>query len=470
MNNHPTGVRILLVDLLKQCHELDQGAVSLSLLTQSFPGGNLHVENQVDFDPSRVPWLPDVILFRSDTTVPGSVFSHVRVRQKWPSVYMVGLLCVHDEPPVQDIWKLTNEMDDFLFCPYRTVELVSRVQRLLFRKKVWRPETDENSARERLQTDSLIGESACFLRLLENVPRFARSDATVLILGETGTGKELFAKAIHDQSRRNGKPFVAINCGAVPDQLFENELFGHARGAYTTATSPQQGLVGAAEGGTLLLDEVDDLTDSAQTKLLRFLQDRTYHCLGSPQERRADVRILAATNSDLAQLVARERFRPDLYHRLNVLSFSIPALRERMEDIPLLATHFVNRYQREYGVPSLRLAPSAVRRLMAYHWPGNVRELEGVLQRAVVMSSSSILDSEDLSLPADQSESLPESSWRGTKSRMIERFEQAYLKSLLRAYEGNLTRAARAAGTDRRAFQRLVRRYGLDRESFRPSV
>jgi DNA-binding NtrC family response regulator len=287
-------------------------------------------------------------------------------------------------------------------------------------------------------------------------------------LGETGTGKELFAKAIHDHSRRRDKPFVAINCGAVPEQLFENELFGHVKGAYTTATARQQGVVAAAQGGTLLLDEVDGLTASNQVKLLRFLQDRMYRTLGCPYAQRADVRILAASNADLGELVERKHFRSDLYHRLNVIPLSIPALRERIEDIPLLAVHFANLYQREFGHPRRCLAPSAIRTLLGYHWPGNVRELEGVIQRSLLMSTNAMLGSEDIALPLKRADLPIEGSLKTAKIRMIQRFEQAYLKNLLTACEGNLTRAARAAGADRRVFQRLVRRYGFERESFTP--
>jgi DNA-binding NtrC family response regulator len=312
-----------------------------------------------------------------------------------------------------------------------------------------------------------VGESACFLRVIEKISPLARSEATVLILGETGTGKELFARAIHYHSPRKGKPFIPVNCGALPDHLVENELFGHTKGAFTDASSAEKGLLAEAEGGTLFLDEIDTLSASAQVKLLRFLQDREYRPLGSAKSRIADVRIIAATNADLRQQVQAKRFREDLYYRLKILSLSLPPLRERVEDIPLLATHFLTRYGSQYGQGSVRLSSGALQKLRAYPWPGNVRELEGVIQQAVILASSSTLRPDDLDLPSPYPSRVSEGdSFREAKTQAIGQFERAYLIDLLATHEGNVTRAAKSAGKERRAFQRLLQKYDLNRCAF----
>jgi DNA-binding NtrC family response regulator len=321
---------------------------------------------------------------------------------------------------------------------------------------------------EKFQFGSLVGASASFRNVVAKVPPLAASDATVLISGETGTGKELFALAIHHHSPRKGNLFIPVNCGALPEQLVENELFGHAKGAFTGAFAREAGLLAEADGGTLFLDEVDSLNASAQAKLLRLLQAGEYRPLGSSKSVKANVRILVATNADLKQQVQARLFRQDLYHRLNVLSLHIPPLRERVEDISLLAVHFLTRYASQFGRGSLRFSSPAMDKLLAYHWPGNVRELEGVIQRAVILSSSPVLQPEDLDLPfSAQSGSHSELSFQESKACALRQFERAYATNLLTAYCGNVTRAAKAAGMDRRTFQRLLKKYGLDRGSFR---
>jgi two-component system response regulator AtoC len=289
----------------------------------------------------------------------------------------------------------------------------------------------------------------------------------VLITGETGTGKELFARAIHYAGPRKGKPFVPVNCGALPDHLVENELFGHARGAYTDAASGQQGLVAESEGGTLFLDEVEALSPAAQAKLLRFLQDYEYRQLGSPKTHRADVRVIAATNVDLKAEVEAQRYREDLFYRLSVLLLRIPALRDRGEDIPLLARHFARRYARRQGRPQPHFSDDAVACLMAHGWPGNVRELEAVVQRSVLMARSGTLEAEDIELLAGEpGERSTLRAFQEAKSSAIDSFERSYLTRVLTVHAGNISEAARAAGTDRRALQRLMRKHGIDRRLF----
>ena len=283
-----------------------------------------------------------------------------------------------------------------------------------------------------------MGQAECFVRQVNKIPLFASADAPVLIAGETGTGKELFARAIHYHSARNGKPFVPVNCAALPDQLFENEMFGHVRGAFTSAFAHQQGLVAEADGGTLFLDEIDTLSPAAQTKLLRFSQDRQYRPLGSAKSVVADVRIIAATNTDLKRHVEERRFREDLYYRLNILSLSIPPLRERLVDVPALVAHFVRQAASEAGRGPMSVSPSALQRLVRYAWPGNVRELEGIIQRAVVLSPSRVLEAEhlDLPLPPGRHATHGAASLREAKACAVSDFERSYLMELLAASQG----------------------------------
>jgi DNA-binding NtrC family response regulator len=288
--------------------------------------------------------------------------------------------------------------------------------------------------------------------------------ATVLIGGETGVGKELFARAIHYNGERRSRPFIPINCSALPDHLFENEVFGHARGAYTDAGSAEKGLLGEAEGGTVFFDEIDTLAPSSQAKLLRLLQDREYRPLGSSKSLVADTRVIAATNMDLRELVAEHRFREDLFHRLNVLSLRVPPLRDRLADIPLLATHFLGRYAAQYNRGNLRFSPSALRKMLSYSWPGNVREMEGLLHRAVVFGTGGTVEASDIELPmAAGAARAPAAS---AKDDAMGEFERGYLVNLLAEHHGNVSHSARAAGKDRRTFQRLLRKHGIERLAF----
>lgn len=328
-------------------------------------------------------------------------------------------------------------------------------------------------------SEVLIGSSEAFLRVLRKIPRLASSDATVLITGETGTGKEVVAKAIHAASPRGEAPFIPVNCGALPEDLVENELFGHARGAYTGAALPGKGLLAEAEGGTLFLDELNSLSLSAQAKILRFLQNREYRVLGSTRLLHANVRIIAATNVDLTTELLTGRFRADLYHRLHVLSVEMPPLRSRREDVPLLAEHFARIFARQYGKDGARFSPEALEALQRHAWPGNVRELQSVVERAVLLASDHALREEDFGLavgagspsPAGTAdESAPAVTgpagtevFREAKARMIRQFERSYLVQVMAAVDGNVSHAARLAGMQRRDFQRLLRKHDVRR-------
>ena len=327
---------------------------------------------------------------------------------------------------------------------------------------------------------ALIGTSKSFLQATGMIPILSASKSTVLISGETGTGKELFARAIHYSGERRGKPFVPVNCAALPDPLIENELFGHSKGAFTGALMDKQGLFHEADGGTLFLDEINSLSQAVQSKLLRVLQDSEFRPLGSTKSRTVDVKVIAATNTDLRHLVETREFREDLFYRLNVLSVTLPPLRDRKEDIFLLAEHYVKVYAKEFGKEAPTLGRTAKAKLLGHSWPGNVRELQGIIQRAVAMGSEGMLEAHDLDLPGDEgldpagptmtlvSRGMISNScnFKAMKARVIEEFERAYLSDLLSTHNGNVSKAARAAGKERRAFQRLLQKHGLDRRIY----
>jgi len=354
---------------------------------------------------------------------------------------------------------------DFLFEPYSDEELLARLQRARGQAPVPFDLPAQMTAAQRLARN-LIGASPAFVAQIERLNRYAECDATVLILGETGTGKEIFARALHYVSARAADPWVAINCGAIPHDLVEDELFGHVRGAYTTAHAQRNGLVKEAEGGTLFLDDVDCLPLPAQAKLLRFLQEREFRPVGSNVVLRADVRVIAASNRDLGRLADRGEFRKDLYFRLNVLPLTLPPLRERRDDIAMLALHFVRHFARELKRPIDGLTPRALARLLGHDWPGNVRELQHVIERATILARKTKLDAGDLDCGRPDA-ALHEGSFRSLKARVVEDFERGYIAQLLSANEGNVTRAARAAGKNRRAFFELMRKHHIASDAFR---
>jgi DNA-binding NtrC family response regulator len=331
------------------------------------------------------------------------------------------------------------------------------------------------SLREKRGLGTLIGRAPVFRRAIEKIPSIAQSDATALICGETGTGKELVARAIHYLSPRAAFPFIAVGCGALPDTLLEDELFGHERGAFTDARLGRPGLIAQGEKGTIFLDEVGTLTPRAQAALLRVLQDRTYRVLGSCREEQADVRFVAATNAPLRQRVETGTFRADLYYRLCVFTISLPLLRDRREDIPLLAAHFLKKHASP-DRPGLWLSPAARAALLAFDWPGNVRELEHAILRALQVCQANVIEVEDLGLPLETSHppsaailgSWIPSSFKAMKKVSVDTFERDYLAHLMAAHHGNVSRAALAAGKERRELGRLLKKHRLDPKAFAP--
>lgn len=346
-----------------------------------------------------------------------------------------------------------------------------------------------NSSVQLIAKLNLLGESPAFVRLLEQIQRFARCDVTVLIDGETGTGKELAARAIHYLSARGEGPFIPINCGSMPDALISSEMFGHSRGAFTDAREARQGLIAQAEGGTLFLDELETLSTRGQVALLRFLQDHEYRPLGAAQARNANVRVIGATNADLAELSRQGEFRQDLMYRLNVLTLEVPPLRERGDDTLVLARAFLRTLCARYQMAERTLSADAISALRRYDWPGNVRELENLIHREFLLEDEIELrlaalprtardgDAErrvafrrrgDLPhLGASLSSGVAAAAFREAKAQAIAEFEREYVRELLQRAGGNVSLAARLAGKERSRFNRLVRKYQLVAREFR---
>jgi len=310
--------------------------------------------------------------------------------------------------------------------------------------------------------EDIVTRSPLMLRLLEQVKMVAQSDVSVLINGQSGTGKEVVAQAIHAASPRAGKAFIAINCGALPEQLLESELFGHAKGAFTGAVSSREGLFQAAAGGTLFLDAIGAMPLSLQVKLLRVLQERKVRPLGSNRDLDIDVRIISATHRDLQKAMAKNEFREDLYYRLNVVNLKIPALNERAEDIPLLANHLLREAAQRHKPFVRSFSTDAMKRLMTASWPGNVRQLVNVIEQCVALTSAPV-----------SSEALVEQALEGentalpTFAEARNQFELHYLRKLLQITKGNVTQAARMAGRNRTEFYKLLSRHELDANDFK---
>lgn len=369
----------------------------------------------------------------------------------------------------------------FLTKPFRSSDEVA----LTIRKAVeHRRLRDRNVALERrLQRTEkfgdLIGSSQRMRDVYERATGVAGTSSTVMIVGESGTGKELTARAIHARSTRSNNRFVAVNCSAIPENLIESELFGHVRGAFTGATTTRQGLFENADGGTLFLDEIGDLPALAQVKVLRALQEGEVRRVGSDETRTVDVRVIVATNVDLRDRINEGRFRQDLFYRLSVVEIALPSLRERAEDIPILAYHFLQKHAEASRSDVRRISPEALTSLQSRAWPGNVRELENAIQHAIVFCRGPTILPGDLpaaaanetamSRPAAVTSMLADLPYRSAKERALEDFERAYFTTLLHRTGGNVSEAARQAGLDRSNFRRALRRAKVRAISTEPS-
>lgn len=334
--------------------------------------------------------------------------------------------------------------------------------------------TNKVATREELDArydfKNLIGNDPKLLRLLELIGRIAATDASVLITGESGTGKELIAEAIHHNSHRRTEPLVKVNLGGIPAQLFESEMFGHVRGAFTDAKQDRKGRFEMAAGGTIFLDEIGDLDSSAQVKLLRVLQDRTYEVLGSSQTRTVDVRVVSATNRNLAEMVAHGQFREDLLYRLNLIAIHLPSLRERAGDIPLIAASFLENLAKVYRRSELSISEAAMRWLQSQPWPGNIRQLRHVIERALLVSGKNTLEREDFELMMamdaraetheETQDALPQ-----VGAMTLDDIERAMIVKALKHHDGNISRVAEALGLSRAALYRRFEKFGINQSS-----
>jgi two-component system response regulator HydG len=340
-------------------------------------------------------------------------------------------------------------------------ELFHRIDQALEKKALRREnENLRHQVQSRYSMPGIIARSAEMQRVLELCARVAPSDATVLIQGESGTGKELVAKAIHHTGPRAGRPFVAVNCGALPEHLLESEIFGHVKGAFTGAIATKRGLLEEAQDGTFFLDEIGEMAASLQVKLLRALQEREIRRVGANQPIAVNVRVIAATNRDLGQLTRQGRFREDLYYRLNVLPVALPPLRERREDIPLLAEHFLARAAERRGL-SLRLSAGASERLLAYAWPGNVRELENAIERASILATGDTISHDDLPPHIASGSGLGPTPTLPVQQNLAD-VEKSHIIQTLERCAWNHSRAAEALGIGRTTLWRKLKEYGLE--------
>lgn len=360
--------------------------------------------------------------------------------------------------------EVSSQFHDFLVTPLRPAEVRARVRLLLSRSGGQERSDGKGTGVEAFGSKLLIGEDSAFTDVKRRITLIAQSDSPVLITGETGTGKEMCARALHYLSQRSGRPFLPVNCGAIPVELFENELFGHQKGAFTNAWTAQSGLITEAEGGTLFLDEIETLSLPAQAKLLRFVQDQTYYVVGSPKIKRANVWIIASTNVDLLGKVHDGAFREDLFYRLAVMTLALPPLRQRPLDIPLLTAHFLKRHAKPPGLDQRQLSPRAMDAFCSYSWPGNIRQLENVVRQLIVLVEAPTIEPEHLPIPLELiSIRSRNSSFQNAKVAAIEEFEKTYIAELLRIHQGNVTLAARDAKKERRTFGRLIKKYQISK-------
>jgi two-component system response regulator HydG len=355
---------------------------------------------------------------------------------------------------------------DFLYKPFEAHELNLRVAMALEKGRLVRQVRFYKAEHQRLSAGvRIVGQSAAVRTLLEKVARVGPTDATVLITGESGTGKELVARELHEASRRSDQPFIAVNCAAITETLLESELFGHAKGAFTGAVRARRGMFEEAHGGTLFIDEIGETSPGFQVKLLRVLQEGEVRRVGESTSIKVDVRVIAATNQDLRRAIAEKRFREDLFYRLNVVPLRIPPLRERREDVPLLATHFLARYNQRAGTDKV-LGADAVARLKLHEWPGNVRELENMIEQAASLSLGREISAADIHTEGPSVTPAPAGSHR--LSDVVEEAERRAIRDALARCEGDQGRVARELGVSTTTLWRRMKRLGLSAETDPP--
>lgn len=430
------------------------------------------------FIQAVIPDTSSVVIFvcnRESLLDSGFKSAFLQHLQRFPEKINLCLIPASSACEGLDLIKL---FDDFICWPCSSSELSMRLQSYINTDAVLDTDLQKSEFISRFSKLNLSGTSDNFLQVLCLIEKIARHQATVLIQGETGTGKENAARAIHYLGNRAACPFVPINCATIPDDLLESELFGHEKGAFTDAKQNKEGLVEVANGGSLFLDEVDSLSAKAQAALLRFLQTQEYRPVGSKKMLRANVRIIAATNADLKSLSNKKIFREDLFFRLNVLGLTMPPLRDRKPDIPIIAESLMQRFAKEYDLPIKLLSQQSLRYLQQQSWPGNVREFENTLLRSFLLSTGKYLDMHfDNTSDEELLSNMPDTgdiedldsqpSFQDAKAIAIESFEKNYLTQVMKATQGNVTLAAKIAGKERRALGKLLQKYQIDKYQYR---
>ena len=412
-------------------------------------------------------FCPDLILM--DQKMPGmdGIEAMSRIRRNLPDVTVI-ILTAHASVELA-VEAIKRGAYDYLPKPFDNDELLITIRRALEHNRLTGEITNlREQLRDKYSFSNIIGESPGMKRVFEQITRVCSTTATVLIQGESGTGKELIAKAIHHCSSRKDKPFVSVNCGAIPVSLIESELFGHERGAFTDARERRAGKFEQAQGGTFLLDEVGELPLEAQVKLLRVLDERKVTCLGGKQEIEIDTRLIAATNKNLEQEVKKGEFRLDLLYRLNIFTIAVPPLRERREDIPLLVEHFIGKYNKQLGLAIKSISAVGMKYMQSYDWPGNVRDLQNAVQRAMIQCGGEKIDVEDLPMRVcGYSESVggPEEEQELCLDEHVSRYtaivEKEIILKTLREFDQNRSQAAGKLGISRKTLYNKMKIYGL---------
>jgi two-component system response regulator HydG len=378
-----------------------------------------------------------------------------KVKEQYPDTTVIIITAYGSIQTAVDAMKMGAA--DYLLKPFKPEQLSLVMEKVTQQRKlVSEYQYMKGRLEEAARFENIIGQSPAMQEIFDLIPEVAQSDSTILIIGETGTGKELVAKAIHAKSERSSLPFVALNCGAIPDTLLESELFGHQRGAFTGATHARRGFLEVVSGGTLFLDEIGEISHKMQVDLLRVLEEKKITRVGDREPIRVDFRLISATRRDLDKEVNRGRFREDFFYRINVITIRIPPLRERKEDIPLLVAHFLEKYSHETTKQVDHTTPNAIRLLREYDWPGNVRELENAIERAVVLSKSRSLGREDFAFlaPVPPPTSGP---------RSLREMERNYVLETLQNYDWNVTKAAQVLGVNRVTLHKMIKRYDFKR-------
>jgi DNA-binding NtrC family response regulator len=459
---------------------LDDGQDMLALLSRIISEKSSHGLTTLS-DPSELTQLLqdkffDVVL--TDLKMPGKNGIQVleEVKQKSPQT---AVIIMTGYGTIESALEATRKgAFDYITKPFRKERLLYVIEQALN----WQRLQQENihlrqKLEEKSSFPSLVGSTPAMRSLLDVIEKVAKTSARVLITGDSGTGKELVARALHAQSLRSGQQFIPIDCSTIPESIIESELFGHVKGSFTGAIRNKKGMVEEANHGTLFLDEIADLSPAMQVKLLRLLQEGEYKMVGSNTICKVDIRFIAATNQNLSEKIRKGEFRDDLYWRLNHINIQLPVLAERKDDIPLLAKHFLEKYNRLHRKNVKRISDDLMQHLLARDWPGNVRELEHVIERGVIMCAGDNLELTDAlgfgQAPKSCSQELSQSSdlfsipFREAKDKLIDQFHAEYISRVLSRNDGNVSKAARESGLKRQYLHRLIRETKLDSKSFK---